>query len=325
MSSNFMLNDMNSFYDTNFIKDYSITFPKNSGIMMCEKNIVNDDILIYKTEVKANEELSISSDSKVDSLIINIVLDGKISYIDNNLDKIETLNKNETYIKYIDDYKSTTIVDKNSFSKGLAISIKNSFLEKHLSSNKYLLEELQNHKKNSNLTTIIHKKDSQINIKLANELFNSPFYSDLHNIYIQSKVLELIYNQFSALLNDKNKLLLFNDRIKLSSEDLDALHKARDIILSQEFPDISTLSRKVALNEFKLKYGFKQLFNTTPGQMILEQRMLCAKNLLETSEYSISEISNLVGYKHQQSFTNAFVRFFNIRPKDIMVQRKYYY
>ncbi|RBQ30052.1 helix-turn-helix domain-containing protein [Aliarcobacter vitoriensis] len=321
MSSNFMLNDINSFYDTSFIKNYSITFPKNSGIMMCEKNILNDDILIYKTEVSANEELSISSHSKIDSLIINIVLDGKISYIDNNLDKIETLNKNETYIKYIDDYKSTTIVDKNSFSKGLAISIKNSFLEKNLSSNKSLLEELQNHQK----STIIHKQDNQINIKLANELFHSPFYSDLHNIYIQSKVLELIYNQFSSLLDDKNKLL-FDDRVKLSSEDIDALHKARDIILvNQEFYDLTTLARKVAINEFKLKYGFRQLFNTSPGQMILEQKMIYAKKLLEKSEYSIYEISHFIGYKHQTSFTNAFIKFFGVRPKDIMLKRKYYF
>jgi AraC-like DNA-binding protein len=38
----------------------------------------------------------------------------------------------------------------------------------------------------------------------------------------------------------------------------------------------------------------------------------------------ILEVSN-VGYKYQQSFTNAFIQFFGIRPKDVMNTRNYYY
>lgn len=101
---------------------------------------------------------------------------------------------------------------------------------------------------------------------------------------------------------------------------------AKDIILfTQDFPDLPTLAKKVAINEFKLKYGFKQLFNTTVGQMILDQRMFYAKKLLETSEYSVSEVAFYTGYKYQQSFSNAFTQFFGICPKDLMKTRKYYY
>ncbi|RBQ31146.1 AraC family transcriptional regulator [Arcobacter sp. FW59] len=322
MSRNFALENISSFMSSSSKNRFNLALSDNFGLINCEKEFVNNDISIYKTEVETNKELSISSNSKVDGLFINIILDGNISYLDNNIYKTETFIKNDTYLKYLDYYNSTIIMDKNSYVKSLVISIKNSFLEKNLSSNKSLLEELQNHQK----STIIHKQDNQINIKLANELFHSPFYSDLHNIYIQSKVLELIYNQFSSLLDDKNKFLLFEDKIKLSRDDIEALYKAKDIILtSQEFPDLVTLSKKVALNQFKLKYGFRQLFNTSPGNMILEQKMIYAKQLLETSEFSISEISNFVGYKYQSNFTNAFIKFFGVLPKDIMVQRKYYY
>ena len=59
--------------------------------------------------------------------------------------------------------------------------------------------------------------------------------------------------------------------------------------------------------------------------MILEHKMIHAKQLLETSEFSILEIANFVGYKYQQSFSNAFFQFFGLRPKDVMKSRNYYY
>ncbi len=53
--------------------------------------------------------------------------------------------------------------------------------------------------------------------------------------------------------------------------------------------------------------------------------MIHAKQLLESTEYSVSEVAFYVGYKIQQSFSNAFFQFFGVRPKDIMKTRKYYY
>ncbi|MFW2581895.1 helix-turn-helix domain-containing protein, partial [Aliarcobacter butzleri] len=294
--------------------------PDNFGYMNCKKEIVNDDIYLFKTHAQANKDFSIQTNSKVDSLFINIILDGKVQYQSNTDDKIETFKKNDTYIKYIDESDSMTALDKNSFSKGLAISIKNDFLEKQLSTYSYLLDKIKTS------SSFIHRVDNSLNIKLANELFNSPFTNELHNIYLQSKVLEIIYNQIKEFEKCFCKKECNCEKIKLSNEDIQALYKARDIILlTHDFPDLSTLARKVAINEFKLKFGFKKLFNTTVGQMILEHKMIHAKQLLETSEFSILEIANFVGYKYQQSFSNAFFQFFGLRPKDVMKTRNYYY
>ena len=55
---------------------------------------------------------------------------------------------------------------------------------------------------------------------------------------------------YSSIFNKKD------EKIKLSSQDIESLYKARDIILlTHEFPDLPTLARKVAINEFKLKFG----------------------------------------------------------------------
>ncbi|MCG3696182.1 helix-turn-helix domain-containing protein [Aliarcobacter butzleri] len=319
MSHNFTIDDISEFMSSSSNKEFNLTFPDNFGYMNCKKEIVSDDIYLFKTHAQANKDFSIQTNSKVDSLFINIILDGKVQYQSNTDDKIETFKKNDTYIKYIDESDSMTALDKNSFSKGLAISIKSNFLEKQLSSYSDLFDQIKN-------STFIHKVDNIKNIKLANELFNSPFTNELHNIYLQSKVLEIIYNQIKEFEKCFCKKECNCEKIKLSNEDIQALYKARDIVLlTHDFPDLSTLARKVAINEFKLKFGFKKLFNTTVGQMILEHKMIHAKQLLETSEFSIAEIANFVGYKYQQSFSNAFFQFFGLRPKDVMKSRNYYY
>lgn len=319
MSYNFTLEDMSEFMSSSSNKEINLKFPDNFGYMNCKKEIVSDDIYLFKTHAQANEDFSIQTNSKVDSLFINIILGGKVQYKSNLYGKSGTFKKNDTYIQYIEESNSMTALDKNSFSKGLAISIKSNFLEKQLSSYSDLFDRIKN-------STFIHKVDNIKNIKLANELFNSPFTNELHNIYLQSKVLEIIYNQIKEFEKCFCNKECNCEKIKLSNEDIQALYKARDIVLlTHDFPDLSTLARKVAINEFKLKFGFKKLFNTTVGQMILEHKMIHAKQLLETSEFSIAEIANFVGYKYQQSFSNAFFQFFGLRPKDVMKSRNYYY
>jgi AraC-like DNA-binding protein len=325
MSYNFTLDNMSEFMCSSVLKeDFSVNFPHNVGFMSCRKEVVTEDIFLFKTQAIANKGLALQANSEVKGLVLSIILEGEIQYKDNILNKTETFKKNNLYIKYINEYDSTTVINENCSSKGIGLILRNDFLEKNFLNHFSYIEELKekNLKKFSSLS--IYRKEISKNIYLANELYNSPFHGSLHNIYLQSKCLEIIYNEFNELLSCPK--CNTKEKIKLSNEDMDALYKARDIILlTHDFPDLSTLARKVAINEFKLKYGFKKLFNTTPGNMIFEHKMIHAKQLLEISEYSIAEIANFVGYKHQQSFTNAFIQFFSVRPKDIMKNRKYYY
>lgn len=323
MSYNFTMDNLNEFMNLSSRKDCSIIFPKNIGQIICEKEIITNDILLFKTQTLSNENIAISQISKIEGLTINLCIDGKIKYKDNILKKTASFKKNDTYIRYLSDCDSTIILDKNQHARSLGIVIRNDFLEDNIwNAISYKKEDFI-----KSSLDFIFKNENSKNIKLAKELFYSPFHNgNLHNIYIQSKVLEIIYNE----LNDINRCFCVDkyscEKVKLSKEDIDSLYKARDIILlTHDFPDLATLARKVALNEFKLKFGFKKIFNTTPGNMILEHKMIHAKQLLETSEFSIKEISTFVGYKYQQSFTNAFFQFFKVLPKDVMKTRKYYF
>ncbi|WP_418186450.1 helix-turn-helix domain-containing protein [Aliarcobacter lanthieri] len=315
MSYNFTLNDMEAYKFSSNKNDIIVNFPKELGFISTFKYKITEDILLLKTKILTNEKIFLHANSKIQGLVVNIVLDGESNIIDNNFKREENFKKNSSCIKYINEYDTTTILDKNSNSLG--IIIKDEFLEKNFN-NIFNLDSFENS------PSVTLKNQISKNIQLATQIFNSPFEGKLHDIYLQSKVLELIYNEFSDIFNQQK--ISNNKKIKFNQDDINALYKAKNIILnSNEFPDLVTLSKKVALNEFKLKYGFKQLFDKSPGQMILEQKMSYAKKLLETSEYSIAEIANFVGYKYQSNFTNAFIQFFGTCPKNIMIKRKYYY
>jgi len=323
MSYNFTMENVTEFINFKDIKNYDITFPKDIGQIFCQKEVVTDDILLFRTQTVSNEDINMVENSKIDGLAFNFCINGKIQYKDNISNKTISFQKNDTVIRYLEDCNSTVNLNKNDKTKSLGLIVRNSFLDNNVFNNIPNKDEFMN----LFLQSIL-KKENLYSIKLAKELFNSPFAGTLHNIYIQSKVLELIYNELEHInecLCKKSCSCKYN-KVKLSSQDIESLHKAKNIIhKKQDFLDLKTLARKVALNEFKLKYGFKELFNTSVGQMILEQKMLYAKELLQTSEYSIGQIANLVGYKYIQSFSNAFFQFFGIRPKDLMKTRNYYY
>ncbi len=325
MSYNLSAEEINEFI-TSPDQDNQVIYelPKKLGFIKSSKEILNEDILIFKNNMDINSSLKINSKMNVSGLVITIITNGNLLNKDNTINKEESFKKNQINIKYINQNDSEMIFNTPTKYESIGILIKNNFLEKYLFNKIDNIEEIKNNYK-QNITSSIYSNDkNQNSIFLAKEIINSPFNQDLQSLFLQSKVYEIIYNQFSNILSlDKKK---DTHEIKLTQDDLNALYKAKEIIeTTDNVLNITKLSKLVVINEFKLKYGFKKLFNCSPGAMILNQKMNKAKELLQTSELSIEEISSKIGYKYQQSFTVAFIKHFGLRPKDIMKNRKYYY
>ncbi len=101
---------------------------------------------------------------------------------------------------------------------------------------------------------------------------------------------------------------------------MDRLYEARDIIagnLNEHIP-ISTLARRVGINQTKLKTGFKQLFGRTIFDYAIELKMNLAVKLLEEGRLSLSEISEMTGYSHPNHFSYAFKKRFGLPPGRFM-------
>lgn len=97
------------------------------------------------------------------------------------------------------------------------------------------------------------------------------------------------------------------------------LEQARDWMLAHldEPFSLSTLAMAVGLSDYKLKQGFSQRFNTTPGQMLLQMRMEKAHRLLEQG-YQVAQAGWQVGYRHANNFSVAFQRYFGRPPSAVV-------
>ncbi len=66
--------------------------------------------------------------------------------------------------------------------------------------------------------------------------------------------------------------------------------------------------------------GFKELTGVTPMQYILSLRIANAQNLLETTDYNVSEISRIVGYENPLYFSRIFRKQCGVSPTDFRRQ-----
>jgi len=316
MSYQFKSNELTQEYFLKEKKLNNIHFPNEVGYMNTINKNINDDILLIKEEVHANNDFNMETDSGItDNLLIGIIIE----------DTQSTKNKIGMTIKR--NSKQFLKMNKDNQRKGIGILIEKNFLEDnlfcHLKDEKRM--EIEKNAKDGITTRFKSSLTSTKTLALAKEIYNSPFTGTLNNLYLQSRVYEIIHDEFLSIINeDKNKSK--QNKVMLSKNDIEALHKAKALILETKMHfSLDELSKKVALNKTKLKHGFKEIFHTTPGNIMLEARMYEAKKLLEVSEYNVTEIAQVTGYKYVQNFTSAYKKYFKQSPSDIIKSRKYYY
>ncbi|WP_324171836.1 AraC family transcriptional regulator [Sulfurimonas sp.] len=286
---------------------------------------LQDDIFLMKNNIIINQDTKIQTNSDIGGLLLtfnfksnhkykSLITDYNIESKD-NFTTIGLINREEG----IEDFK------KDSSIQSINIIVKKEFLKQNIPLNKTtekIFKSLEN--KNCNLL-LKNKKMNHKTAIIANDIFLSNFTGSLEKIFIHSKTLEILYTEFNDLFS--NKFVQTNRKIKFDDYDINALYLAKDILLNniQNPPSIIELSKMVKLNEFKLKIGFKKLFDTTPYKYLHEYRMQQAKHLLQIGDMNVTEVSNKIGYKYIHSFSKVFAQRFGILPKDLMKNRKYYY
>lgn len=71
---------------------------------------------------------------------------------------------------------------------------------------------------------------------------------------------------------------------------------------------LEILSNHFFINKYYLIHSFKSVFKTTPIQYLNKVRIEKAKILLETTDFSITDISGMVGFNSPAYFTKLFKR-----------------
>jgi len=106
--------------------------------------------------------------------------------------------------------------------------------------------------------------------------------------------------------------------------DIQKLFSVREILTSEysSHHEIKTLAANTAMSERKLQKLFKDVFGITIYQYALRVKIEEAKIMIETKQYSISEVGYHIGYTNLSHFTAAFKKQVGINPKQYLLSLK---
>ncbi len=147
--------------------------------------------------------------------------------------------------------------------------------------------------------------------EIMNQILDCPYDENTRQFYYDIKIRELLYQLLEISFKREIKPYHF------TPFETARIHEARRILenhIDKKPPSIKSLSKQVALNEFKLKTGFRKYFNSGIFEWLMEQKMQQAKNLILNTNKPIKEIASLIGYPRTTNFITAFRRQFGVTP-----------
>lgn len=146
------------------------------------------------------------------------------------------------------------------------------------------------------------------------QILHCPYVGLTKRMFLECKVWELTTLLIDQMLEEQKG---GRTPHQLKRDDLDRIHYAREI-LQRNFdnpPSLLNLAHQVGLNDYKLKLGFRQVFQTTVFGYLQSYRMEKARQLIAEGDLSIGQVARAVGYSHAGYFAAAFKRKFGIKPK----------
>ena len=109
-------------------------------------------------------------------------------------------------------------------------------------------------------------------------------------------------------------------KIRLTFEDIHKIREGHNIIinnLEKDFPSLKDFALQLGTNEFKLKYGFKELYGTTVHRFLMEERLRKSIMMIQFSGQSIKAIAQMTGFKSISHFSRSFKKRFDYTPSDL--------
>jgi AraC-like DNA-binding protein len=156
--------------------------------------------------------------------------------------------------------------------------------------------------------------------QVVDQVLHNRYAGDLQQLFLLSKSIEILVLCAESCQKTSNK----KDVFLKSNTDKEKIIAARDLVNESVHcpPSLSEIAAAVGLNEYKLKRGFKETFQTTVFGYLTDQRLLLARRYLLDTEKTAAEIAYELGYSTPQHFNNAFKSHFGHTPDSIRPGRR---
>ncbi|EDP94775.1 AraC family transcriptional regulator [Kordia algicida OT-1] len=135
----------------------------------------------------------------------------------------------------------------------------------------------------------------------------------MKSIFLEGKAYEILINYIQQYLDDtytpeKRKIL--------RQATVERIEEAVEIIKNEiaSVENVTVLAKRVGVNPNTLQNGFKYLYKSSVNEFIKNHRIEKAKELLETSDLNISEITYKIGINSRSYFSKIFKQRYGISP-----------
>jgi len=113
------------------------------------------------------------------------------------------------------------------------------------------------------------------------------------------------------------EMLLFRKRempLQLQDKRIEKVKELLDNTITDNI-SLNTLSDKAAISAFHLARLFKKYTGMAPHQYLLDNRLRCAREMLESSQ-SVSDIAIAAGFYDTSHFIRHFSNYYGVSPLD---------
>ncbi len=153
--------------------------------------------------------------------------------------------------------------------------------------------------------------------KCVAEMMHCSHNGSMKRLYMESKAMEFI-----ALFSETDGYGVIGGSLLLQRDDMIKLQLARELVQKHfEQPlSIRELAKRIGMNEFKLKKGFRELFGMTIFELVRQARMEKAIWYMETAHLNVGETAVSVGYNNVSNFTAIFRKHYGCNPSEYIKQ-----
>jgi len=271
------------------------------------------DVLYGGMLMKETQTAHFNGFSEPEHIEMHFTLAGEGALNNHTDGKKYCFSSNEQNMHYLPNFVGTSQYDEGSFYKFLEVRFTKKFFLSLAEDSSPILMEFAGKVAND---TAISISTQNLPISFAmhqciHEIMQMQMDEGLKRMFLQSKCIELLTLQAQAYESASGKRI----RACKTTYDKERIYFARDYLVDHAAcpPSLTELARIAGLNEFKLKKGFKEVFDTSVFGYLSDFRLTEARNEL-LSGVSIKEISEQLGYSSVQHFTRSFKEKFGVTP-----------
>jgi AraC-like DNA-binding protein len=298
------------------VQDCDVKTSTDFGKFFCSIENFDGFGIVRRNFETASDPISIPFSCNESSVQMLFSFDGQSAFND-RFDPF-LLSPRSHCLNFYNSFECRNLLDENAHQHDITFRLKKSFyadlITNHLASSEDRLPEMILQQKQFNTINQHIPADAAI-LGILKNIVDCPFKGEMKVSFIREHIRALLTLQlfhFSPIVTGKE---IRTDR-KITQRDTDILHDVKKYI-DENFlhpSSLESLSKHFGINDFKLKHGFKVLFDTSPMRYLQYKRLEYSLCLLRDTDMTIKKIADEVGYSHAANFTTAFTKTFGNSP-----------